>query len=108
MQKSTTTLTLHTELFNPDSYSPANNLSNRKNYWHQSSTSFAVYVYGSSFLNQNESLIPLAYLDYAQITIFLDLSIYFNLDIQNRVIPIKAIFGIHNNPIHYSGMYLTI
>lgn len=101
------TLKLHTELFNPDSYSPGNNLSNKKHYWKYSSA-YTLFVYGSSLLNQDELLIPLAYLDYAQITVFLDLNKYFNSQVKDQMLPLNCIFGIHNNPNHYSGMYLTI
>lgn len=107
MQKSMPILKLHTDLFNPDNYVPTSSLGGKNNYWTYSSM-YNLYVYGSSLLDQDDLLIPLAYLDYAQITVFLDLNKYFNSQVKDQMLPLNCIFGIHNNPNHYSGMYLTI
>lgn len=111
MNKSTITLQLPIKLFDPNSYVPLANHANgtSKQQYKTFNQGFSFFVYGSSELSDDEWLMPLCFIDYAQITIFLNLTTLLCGILNNIKQPYKnAIFGIHNNPTHYSKMFIGI
>lgn len=107
MHKSIIISNLPTKLFDPEYYHPLPTHSNgmsRMDY-KTNIASIQLEVFGSKTLDESLWLMPAAYLDYAQITVFIDLSKLLRLTLSNELyVYSKFMFGIHNHPDHYSKL----
>lgn len=111
MSKSTITLQLPTKLFDPEAYypMPTHNMGRNRNEYKLFNSAFVFKVYGSNTIHENDWLMPLCYIDYAQITILLDLNILISSYLPGIKDPYRsAILGVHQNPFHESIISVSI
>lgn len=100
MTKSIISFQISTRLFDPDNYESLPDMSTMSNY---SLRSFDVC--GSSEIDESLSLMFLAHIDYAQIDIYLDLTMLLSWYLRTKKETyISCLIGVHKNPKHQSRM----